>query len=78
MAVQWLGICLSVQETPIQPLVWEDSTHWGTTMPSSCIELRSTCLEPTTHKKNHRPEKPAHHTVTATGERSQEQLDQRG
>ena len=31
--VQWIGICLPMQGTRIQSLVWEDSTCCGTTKP---------------------------------------------
>ena len=35
LAVQWLRICLLMQETWVQSLVWEDSTHHEATRPLS-------------------------------------------
>ena len=33
LLIQWLRICLAMQGTPVQSLVWEDSTCRGATQP---------------------------------------------
>jgi len=33
LVVQWLRICLAIQGTPVQSLVWEDPTCQGATKP---------------------------------------------
>ena len=33
LVAQWLRICLSMQETQVQALVWEDPTCRGATKP---------------------------------------------
>ena len=33
LVVQWLKICLSMQQTQVQSLVWEDPTYLGATKP---------------------------------------------
>jgi len=33
LVVQWLGVCLPMQGTQVQSLVWEDSTYHGATKP---------------------------------------------
>ena len=48
LVVQWLGICLSMQGTRVQALVWEDPTCHGTTKPVShnywaCLRVWSLC-----------------------------------
>ena len=36
LVVQWLRICLPMQGTCVQSLVWEDSTCQGAAKPESC------------------------------------------
>ena len=48
MVIQWLGICLPMQRTRFQSLIWEDSTCCGAT--KTCepqlLSLSSRALEP--------------------------------
>ena len=40
LVVQWIGICLLMQETQVQSPVWEDSTCFGVLSPcATTIEL---------------------------------------
>ena len=48
LVVQWIGICLTVQETQAQSLVWEDSTCCGATKPVY-HNHRASALEPASH-----------------------------
>ena len=48
LVVQWLRICLPIQETWIQALVWEDSTCHGATKPRR-YNYRACALEPASH-----------------------------
>ena len=46
--VQWVGICLPMQGTRIQSLIWEDSTCCGTTKPQR-HNYRAGSLETSSH-----------------------------
>ena len=73
MVVQWLRTHLAMQRTPVQSLVWEDPTCYGTTK-SHVPQLLSLCsraeelqllktmyLEPVLrNKRSHLNEKPMH------------------
>ena len=62
LVVQWLRICLAVQGTWVQSLVWEDSTCQKATKPMQPQLLKPMCLEPVHHnKKSHRNDNPTHH-----------------
>ena len=69
LVAQWLRICLPMQETGVQALVWEDPTCRGATKPvrhtyRACVPqlLKPACLEPVLcNKRSHRYEKPVHH-----------------
>ena len=57
---QWLRICLPMQGTRVQALVWEDSTCLGTTGPVSHI-TEPEGLEPVLcNKRGRDSERPAH------------------
>ena len=59
--VQWLRICLPVQRTQVQSLVWEDPTYHGATEPVSHHLLKHAHPEPMLHKeRSHHNEKPTH------------------
>ena len=54
--VQWLRICLAIQETPVQSLVWEDPACHGATRPK-----HHNGLEPELHnKRSHHNKRPEH------------------
>ena len=48
LVAQWLRICLSMQDTWIPALVWEDPTCHGATKPLH-RNYRACALEPTSH-----------------------------
>ena len=48
LVVQWLRICLAVQETLVRSLVWEDPTCHRATKPR-CHKYRASALEPAGH-----------------------------
>ena len=50
MVVQWIRICLPVQETLVQSLVREDSAHRGATKPAH-HKYQSPHPEPGSHDK---------------------------
>ena len=66
LVAQWLRICLPMQGTRVQALVWEGPTCCGATKPVRHNYwarvpqlLKPTCLE--LHNRSHRNEKPTHH-----------------
>ena len=63
LVVQWLRICLALQGTWVQSLVWEDSTCHKATKPVQPQVRKPMCLEPMHHKKSHRNRSPC---TTAT------------
>ena len=59
--VQWLRICLPMQETQVPHLVQEDSTCCRAIKPVHNL-LKSACPEPKLcNKRSHLNEKPTHH-----------------
>ena len=63
MVVQWIGICLPMQETQVQSLVQENSTRCGATnsLEHPCRSYSTLRLEPVLrNKKSHHSEKPVH------------------
>ena len=48
LVAQWLRICLPIQGTQVQALVWEDPTCHGATKPV-CHNYWTCALEPASH-----------------------------
>ena len=69
LVVQWIVVCLLMQGTGVQCLVWEASTRLRATKPmhhnyGGCVQqlLKPKSLVPVLHnKRSHRSEKLVHH-----------------
>ena len=73
LVVQWLRICLSMQGTQVQCLIWENPTWFGATKLMSCNYWSPCTLEPVLcNKRNHCKKKPP---LTATTETVQSKED---
>ena len=74
LVVQWLGICLPMQGTWVQYLVWEDPTCHGAAKPVGQLNPWATTIEPALYSLWAAITEPTHHNYWARAPQQEKPL----